>query len=117
MLTGSIFDDFAIGRDPFFELSHHVYQLRSAHHGAAARHKTVTFLSLSTSSAQMWGNDIDFSILIGPQVPTRIFKAGGTIFHAGDPATELYVMQEGRVQTRSREEAGQSRVKYCAARR
>jgi hypothetical protein len=28
MLTGSIFDDFAIGRDPSFELSHHVYQLR-----------------------------------------------------------------------------------------
>lgn len=42
-------------------------------------------------------NDIDFSILTGPQVPTRTFKAGETIFHAGDPATELYVIQEGRV--------------------
>ena len=45
----------------------------------------------------MSDNDIDFSILIGPQVPTRTFKAGETIFHAGDPATELYVIQEGRV--------------------
>jgi CRP/FNR family transcriptional regulator, cyclic AMP receptor protein len=48
-------------------------------------------------SAQMADNDIDFSILTGPQVPTRTFKAGETIFHAGDPATELYVIQQGRV--------------------
>jgi CRP/FNR family cyclic AMP-dependent transcriptional regulator len=42
-------------------------------------------------------DDIDFSILIGPQVRTRTFKAGKTIFRADDPATELYVIQEGQV--------------------
>jgi len=42
-------------------------------------------------------NDVDFSILIGKEVPTRTFKAGETIFQEGDPADELYVIQEGRV--------------------
>jgi CRP/FNR family transcriptional regulator, cyclic AMP receptor protein len=42
-------------------------------------------------------NDVDFSILIGNEVPTRSFKAGETIFREGDPADELYVIQEGRV--------------------
>jgi len=42
-------------------------------------------------------NDVDFSILIGKEVPTRSFKAGETIFREGDPADELYVIQEGRV--------------------
>ena len=42
-------------------------------------------------------NDVDFSILIGNEVPTRSFKAGETIFEEGDPADELYVIQEGRV--------------------
>ena len=40
---------------------------------------------------------IDFSVLTGPRVPTRSFKAGEIIFNEGDPATELYVIQEGRV--------------------
>jgi len=42
-------------------------------------------------------NDVDFSILIGKEVPTRSFRAGETIFREGDPADELYVIQEGRV--------------------
>ncbi len=42
-------------------------------------------------------NDIDFSMLIGPQVPTKLFKAGDIIFKEGDPASELYVIQSGRV--------------------
>jgi CRP/FNR family cyclic AMP-dependent transcriptional regulator len=40
---------------------------------------------------------VDFSVLIGPQVPVKQFKAGDTIFNEGDPATELYVIQSGRV--------------------
>ena len=40
---------------------------------------------------------IDFSVLIGPQVAARSFKVGETIFKEGDPATELYVIQSGRV--------------------
>ncbi len=40
---------------------------------------------------------IDFSVLIGPQVAVRSFKLGEAIFKEGDPATELYVIQSGRV--------------------
>jgi CRP-like cAMP-binding protein len=45
----------------------------------------------------MSSDAIDFSILIGPHVPVRSFNAGETIFNEGDPATELYVIQKGRV--------------------
>ena len=45
----------------------------------------------------MSNDAIDFSLLIGPQVPARSFKAGETIFQEGDPANELYVIQTGRV--------------------
>jgi CRP/FNR family transcriptional regulator, cyclic AMP receptor protein len=40
---------------------------------------------------------LDFRILIRPEIPMRSFKAGETIFREGDPATELYVIQSGRV--------------------
>jgi CRP-like cAMP-binding protein len=43
---------------------------------------------------------IDFSLLTGPQFPVRTFKAGETIFNEGDPASELYVIQDGRVEIR-----------------
>lgn len=42
-------------------------------------------------------NEIDFSILIGPQVPTKSFKADDIIFKEGDSASELYVIRNGRV--------------------
>jgi CRP-like cAMP-binding protein len=42
-------------------------------------------------------DDIDFSILVGSQVPSRSFKAGETIFKEGDAANELYVIKDGRV--------------------
>jgi len=45
----------------------------------------------------MSNNEDDFSILTGPQVPTRSFKAGDVIFREGDPATELFVIQQGQV--------------------
>jgi len=40
---------------------------------------------------------IDFSLLTGPQIPSRSFKAGDTIFKQGEPATEFYVIKSGRV--------------------
>ncbi len=46
----------------------------------------------------MVNNPVDFSLLIGPSVPVRSFKAGETIFEEGDTATELYVIQSGRVE-------------------
>lgn len=42
-------------------------------------------------------DDIDFSILVGSQVPSRSFKAGETIFKEGDAANEIYVIKDGRV--------------------
>jgi len=45
----------------------------------------------------MSNDTTDFSLLIGPQIPSRTFKAGDTIFKQGEPATELYVIKNGRV--------------------
>ena len=45
----------------------------------------------------MSNDDIDFSFLAGSEVPVWYLKAGETIFKEGDPATELYVTQSGRV--------------------
>jgi CRP/FNR family transcriptional regulator, cyclic AMP receptor protein len=38
-----------------------------------------------------------FSLLLGTDVPTRDYKVGDTIFREGDPGTEFYVVQRGRV--------------------
>jgi CRP/FNR family cyclic AMP-dependent transcriptional regulator len=45
----------------------------------------------------MANGPVDFSLLIGPSVPVRSFRAGETIFREGDTATELYVIERGRV--------------------
>ena len=39
---------------------------------------------------------IDFKLL-GQDIPTRSYKAGETVFREGDPATELFIIKEGRV--------------------
>jgi CRP/FNR family cyclic AMP-dependent transcriptional regulator len=46
----------------------------------------------------MLKESFDFSFLVGSEVPVRRFKAGETIFREGDPATEVYVIQSGRVE-------------------
>ena len=45
----------------------------------------------------MSSETVDFSLLAKSGVATRSFKKGETIFNEGDPATELYVIQSGRV--------------------
>ena len=40
---------------------------------------------------------IGFSFLTESEIPLWSLKAGETIFNQGDPATELYVIQSGRV--------------------
>lgn len=45
----------------------------------------------------MSNRPIDFSLLIGPQVPARSYKVGQTIFSEGDLSSEFYVIQSGRV--------------------
>ena len=48
----------------------------------------------------MSDTDVDFAVLAGAKTPPRSFKAGETIFREGDAATELYVIQSGRVEIR-----------------
>jgi len=48
----------------------------------------------------MSDTDVDFAILASAKATPRTFKAGETIFKEGDPATELYVIQSGRVEIR-----------------
>ena len=43
---------------------------------------------------------VDFGILAGAGAPVRKFKAGEVIFSKGDSATELFVIQTGRVEIR-----------------
>ena len=40
----------------------------------------------------------DFSLLLGPEVPTRDYAPGQTIFKEGDPGTEFYVIKRGKVE-------------------
>jgi len=39
----------------------------------------------------------DFSLLLGPEVPTREYKASETIFREGDRGGEFYVIKRGKV--------------------
>ena len=41
---------------------------------------------------------IDFKLLVGQDIPTRSYKAGEIVFREGDPATELFIIKEGRVE-------------------
>jgi CRP-like cAMP-binding protein len=40
---------------------------------------------------------VDFGILAGSGAPVRDFKAGEVIFKEGDPGTEFFVIQSGKV--------------------
>jgi CRP/FNR family cyclic AMP-dependent transcriptional regulator len=44
--------------------------------------------------------EVDFALLASAKTTPRTFKAGERIFKEGDPATELYVIQSGRVEIR-----------------
>lgn len=43
---------------------------------------------------------VDFGILAGAGAPVRTFKAGEIIFRQGDPAEELYIVKNGKVEIR-----------------
>jgi CRP/FNR family cyclic AMP-dependent transcriptional regulator len=43
---------------------------------------------------------IDFRLLAGAGAPSRDFKAGDVIFKQGDPAHELFIIQNGEVEIR-----------------
>lgn len=46
-------------------------------------------------------NPDDFSLLLGPDVPSRVLAAGEVIFHEGDPGDEFFVIRRGEVEIRS----------------
>jgi CRP/FNR family cyclic AMP-dependent transcriptional regulator len=48
----------------------------------------------------MADTSVDFGILAGAGAPVREFKAGGIIFREGDPASEFFVIQSGKVDIR-----------------
>ena len=43
---------------------------------------------------------VDFSLIVRSGVATRAYKAGDTIFHEGDSASELFVIASGKVEIR-----------------
>lgn len=46
-------------------------------------------------------NPDDFSLLLGPDLPSRVYQAGEVIFHEGDPGDEFFVIRRGAVEIRS----------------
>jgi CRP-like cAMP-binding protein len=52
-------------------------------------------------TARMSDNEVDFSLLVGPEVPTRDFAEGQTIFREGDRGDEFFVVVRGEVEIRS----------------
>jgi CRP/FNR family transcriptional regulator, cyclic AMP receptor protein len=44
---------------------------------------------------------VDFSLLLRPEVPTRNFASGDTIFSEGDYADEFFVVVRGKVEIRN----------------
>ncbi len=49
----------------------------------------------------MPNNPDDFSLLLGPDVPSRFFAAGEAIFREGERGEEFFVIRRGEVEIRS----------------
>src|SRR5271166_5935589 len=49
----------------------------------------------------MSDNVVDFSRLVGPEVSTRSFSKGDTIFREGEQGDEFFVVVRGKVEIRS----------------
>ena len=50
----------------------------------------------------MSDNEVDFSRLLGPGIPTRYFVKGDTIFREGEPGDEFFVVVRGQAEIMSR---------------
>ena len=49
----------------------------------------------------MSDNEVDFSLLVGREVPTRYFAKGATIFREGEQGDEFFVVVRGQVEIKS----------------
>jgi CRP/FNR family transcriptional regulator, cyclic AMP receptor protein len=58
-------------------------------------------LAATRKGGEMSDNEVDFSLLVGPEVPTRYFAKGNTIFREGDRGDEFFVVVRGQVEIRS----------------
>jgi CRP/FNR family transcriptional regulator, cyclic AMP receptor protein len=50
---------------------------------------------------EMSDTEVDFGLLLRPEVPTRTFAKGDTIFREGEQGDEFFVVVRGRVEIRS----------------
>jgi CRP/FNR family transcriptional regulator, cyclic AMP receptor protein len=49
----------------------------------------------------MSSDEVDFSLLLRPEVPTRNFATGDTIFSEGEKGDEFFVVVRGKIEIRS----------------
>jgi CRP-like cAMP-binding protein len=52
-------------------------------------------------AGEMSDNEVDFSLLVGREVPTRYFARGATIFREGEQGDEFFVVVRGQVEIKS----------------
>jgi CRP/FNR family cyclic AMP-dependent transcriptional regulator len=52
-------------------------------------------------AGEMSDNEVDFSLLVGREVPTRYFAKGATIFREGEQGGEFFVVVRGQVEIKS----------------
>lgn len=52
-------------------------------------------------AGEMSDNEVDFSLLVGREVPTRYFVKGATIFREGEQGDEFFVVVRGQVEIKS----------------
>jgi CRP/FNR family transcriptional regulator, cyclic AMP receptor protein len=52
-------------------------------------------------AGEMSDNEVDFSLLLGREVPTRYFAKGETIFREGEQGDEFFVVVRGQVEIKS----------------
>jgi CRP/FNR family cyclic AMP-dependent transcriptional regulator len=52
-------------------------------------------------AGEMPDNEVDFSLLVGREVPTRYFAKGATIFREGEQGGEFFVVVRGQVEIKS----------------
>jgi CRP/FNR family transcriptional regulator, cyclic AMP receptor protein len=58
-------------------------------------------LVATRKSGEMSDNEVDFSLLLRPELPTRFFAKGDTIFSEGERGDEFFVVVRGQVEIRS----------------
>ena len=52
-------------------------------------------------AGEMSDNEVDFSLLVRRELPTRFFAKGNTIFKEGEQGDEFFVVVRGEVEIRS----------------